>query len=601
MMAMPEQPDPGWNETACVTTAACGNACPSRPVQPHPRVLSRLAWRLLRNHLWVQLTQSRLRSVLLITIAVILWFSLAALTATAFEVLSGTVLPAYVLQHFSSLVLGALAVILAGLLAFSAGLACYLELFRAPDAALLLCSPLSTERIFRYKWLRTLTPGLWTLALLALPVLTQWHICLDAPWWSYLILAVMVGGLLMLAASFGCLVCLLVVYWIPGQSRRLLLALAMLLVALFAWWLGTLVPRETLSDGLFRWLRQFVQRLQPLQWFLAPSQWWSSGLVEAANGHFVRALFFAALLWSNALMLYLVTVWLAGRTYRFRYITIAGLGDRRRQYFARWPTKFLDAATTWLSPPARALLRKDLLTLCRDPVQWTQLGVLAAVLAIYFWTVGQFGQETLPFYLRRILHLLNLAMVALTLATWASRFVYPLVAQEIRAFWLIGMSPIRRSGLLWSKWMFAALLGMTAALAVLTLSHWLLRMDTSALLLHSTAAVMLGLSIAGVSVGMGGLFVEPHEISPTQPLSSYGNTLTLLACTGLALLETGLAAWPVFLDFQAAADPDLILQQGPSAPSTREWMVCLAQLLVGSSATITLLSLGQCRLRRLEW
>jgi hypothetical protein len=156
MMLEPHDPNPTKHATVA------GGLVPESYRQPgtsRTGVMWRLAWRLLCNHLRVNLTRGRLRTALMVVVAVILWFSLAALTATGLDVLAGTVLPAYVMRQFSSLVLGALAVILAGLVAFSAGLCCYLELFRAPDNPLLLCSPLSAERIFAYKWLRTLIPG----------------------------------------------------------------------------------------------------------------------------------------------------------------------------------------------------------------------------------------------------------------------------------------------------------------------------------------------------------------------------------------------------------------------------------------------------------
>lgn len=569
--------------------------------KPRRGTLWLLGWRLLWNHFCLQITRDWLRSVLLVAIAAILWTSLSALTRALFDLLTNLVLPPYIIGEFSQLVLGALAVGLTSLLAFSAGLACYLELFRAPDVPWLLCSPLRDDQIFAFKWFRTLIPGVWTLGLLVLPVLLEWTTCVKAPWWAYGVVLLDSAGLLVLAASFGCLVLLLVVWLIPAQSRRALLVVVGVLIAALAWWLGSLVSHADMTEGLFRWLRQLVQRLRPTQWFLAPSHWWSYAVTKAVQGQWREALFATALLWSNALVLYLLSAWLAGRVYRTSYAIIASLGDRRR--YRR--LSLLSRCTNWFEASRLratwALLTKDLLTLFRDPVQWAQLGVLAGVLAIYFWTVSALGKESLPFYLRRILHILNLAMVALTLATWGSRFLYPLVAQEIRAFWLLGIAPVHRTTLLRSKWIFASLLGIGGAAVVLTLSHLILQMDTSAALLYGCAAIVLGVSVAGTSVGLAGLFVQPHELSPTQPLSSYGNTLTLLVCTALALLITGLAGVPVFMDFQAAINPDEILQQGPSPPSSREGLLCLVLLLVGSGITGFFFYLGQRRFQRLEW
>ncbi|MCS7167729.1 MAG: hypothetical protein RMI91_05615 [Gemmatales bacterium] len=568
-----------------------------------PWVLMRLSWYLFRNYLRLELTRAHLRTLLFLAIAITLWFSLAALTRSAFDLLTNLVVPGYMLIQLSQLLLGAVAVALAGILAFTAGLTCYLELFRAPDVAFWFCSPMSADRIFRFKWFRTLLPGLWILTLLVLPVLWQWHTCFRAAWWSYGVLVLALGGLLVLSACFGCLVCLIFVWLFPSQGRRLFLLLAVLLLLLGVWYVSAVLPRANFWQDQSRWLRQVVRHLDPLQWFLTPSHWWSAALTHAATGQFRPALFATALLWSNALMLYLVTAWFASRTYRSCYTRVASLSDNRRSRAAHWLFPRLAWPLSWPSRSSRALLRKDLLTLCRDPVQWSQLGVLAAVLILYFCLVGQLGHQTLPVYLRRLLQFVNLVVVALAIATWASRFVYPLVAQEIRAFWLLNLVPLRRGYVLYAKWIFSSLIGIAGAILMIVLSLWMLSIDAGAVLLDITAAVVLGLSLPGISVGLAGLFVEPHELSPTQPLTSYGNTLTLLLCIGFGLFVAGLAGLPVFLDFQLIPATDLVQphQQDRELPTIRDWLLCTIQVMTGVAVTAFFLYLGQRRLHRLEF
>ena len=51
--------------------------------------------------------------------------------------------------------------------------------------------------------------------------------------------------------------------------------------------------------------------------------------------------------------------------------------------------------------------------------------------------------------------MLNLVATCLTLSTFTSRFIFPLLSLEGRKFWILGLLPIERKNLLYSKFWFA--------------------------------------------------------------------------------------------------------------------------------------------------
>ena len=51
---------------------------------------------------------------------------------------------------------------------------------------------------------------------------------------------------------------------------------------------------------------------------------------------------------------------------------------------------------------------------------------------------------------------LNLSVVGLLLSTFTTRFVFPMISLEGRRFWILGLLPVRRTTILWSKFFFAA-------------------------------------------------------------------------------------------------------------------------------------------------
>ncbi len=112
----------------------------------------------------------------------------------------------------------------------------------------------------------------------------------------------------------------------------------------------------------------------------------------------------------------------------------AGLEDGRRMSFAhglRW---------------------KDRLVFVRDSAQWSQMLILAAIVAIY---VLNFK------YIRVVagtglvsdlgLHFLNLGLCGFVTIALAARFVFPAVSLEGRAFWLVLSSPNSMSAFLRAK------------------------------------------------------------------------------------------------------------------------------------------------------
>ena len=52
---------------------------------------------------------------------------------------------------------------------------------------------------------------------------------------------------------------------------------------------------------------------------------------------------------------------------------------------------------------------------------------------------------------------LNLAVVGLILSTFTTRFIYPMLSLEGRRFWVLGLMPVSRETIVWSKFVFAAL------------------------------------------------------------------------------------------------------------------------------------------------
>ncbi len=108
----------------------------------------------------------------------------------------------------------------------------------------------------------------------------------------------------------------------------------------------------------------------------------------------------------------------------------------------------------------RLLFLKDWKLLRRDPVQWSQFLIFFGLLGLYFLNVDRFNnpQRDISYVTWiNMVSFLNLAVVGLILSTFTTRFIYPMISLEGHCFWILGLMPMKRDTVLWSKFVFAAL------------------------------------------------------------------------------------------------------------------------------------------------
>src|SRR4029077_9297859 len=136
------------------------------------------------------------------------------------------------------------------------------------------------------------------------------------------------------------------------------------------------------------------------------------------------------LVWSNGLMLYLATVWLAGKLFRRGFNGVATGGTLRKRYGGLWLDNFLSRLLFFLDPQTRLLIVKDFRTFRRDPAQWLQVAILSSLLLLYFVNTRRFWLEEFSRPYQNGISLLNLISVALLMCAYTGRFIYPILSLE---------------------------------------------------------------------------------------------------------------------------------------------------------------------------
>ncbi len=130
--------------------------------------LRRLRWQLVRNTVRSVLNGSRLRLIMIAVCSAIFWTGLFGLFFGGFQFIGAYVsLKNEIIEYLFSMFFLSLLV----MLVFSTGIIMYTGLFQSREAAYLLTTPASTDRIFAYKFLEAIGFSSWGFLLLGSPMM----------------------------------------------------------------------------------------------------------------------------------------------------------------------------------------------------------------------------------------------------------------------------------------------------------------------------------------------------------------------------------------------------------------------------------------------
>ncbi len=192
----------------------------------------------------------------------------------------------------------------------------------------------------------------------------------------------------------------------------------------------------------------------------------------------------------------------------------------------------------------RLLMVKDLRLFRRDPMQWSQFLIFFGLLALYFFNVRRFNYDLYYIGWVNMISFLNLSVVGLLMSTFTTRFIYPMLSLEGQRFWLLGLLPVSRETILWSKFLFAVGTAILPCSILILLSDLMLDISLLVLLSHQLTCLILCSGLAGIAVGMGARLPNIHEPSPSRIAAGFGGTLCLVISTLYILVVVLLTALP---------------------------------------------------------
>jgi len=520
--------------------------------------------RALRNVLRQVVARGWFRIVTAIGLGTFLWFILFWIFRAGFRTITKEFMPEDIPTVFSS-VFSLFFFTLLLMLVFSNAIIGFGSLFRSEETRFLLATPTRPEAVYSYRLIESLVFSSWAFAVLGLPMMianasagpaaaekatreaVEAATAAGATAAEAAAAGAMEGGtgisplfhaglvlyfppFVVLAASLGMMLSLLLTAYFPRRRVRalVLIGAAILVPILYMVW-KVLVKIDFSKNLCF------------------PSYWLSKGLIASGAGDWLTAALFGLLLLSGAFLVWRLGIALAAAVYPAAYSRASGHESVRRRRGGGLLDRLVERIDpVW--PGVPRMMMKDFKSFLRDPAQWSQGLIFFGILAVYFANIRRIHANLDNVFWRFFVSFLNLACVLLTLATLATRFVYPLFSLEGRRFWILWLAPIPRSRIVIAKFLYCFLGTLLIAEPLIFLSNMALSAGgTQAaggdfLLIQAVTVFFVCLAISGMIVGLGALFPSFGETNPSKIISGVGGTLALIYTVAIVVTVTA-AEW----------------------------------------------------------
>ena len=446
----------------------------------------------------------------------------------------------------------------------------YTNLFRNRETAFLLTLPVSTQTIFRWKFIESVLLASWAFLFLIAPLLVAYGLVRGVPWHFYPLTMLLVGLFIVLPGVLGAGLAIVIGRFLDRRSFQIAaISTSVVLLALAAfWWKAQPATDELLDKRTLEALDELLAKTRFTMFPFLPSYWLSSFVLQWAEGILRGAGFFALVLLSHTLFF----GGLAFTRFGSLFYHTASAVQSRASVMAKWkwsvnrrkkpdspgPLEKLFAKFTWLAPDIRALAIKDLRMFWRDTTQWGQSVMFFGLLGVYIINLRNFTHQlTSPFWINAVAFL-NLGACAFNLASVTTRFVFPQFSLEGRRIWIIGLLPMGLARVVKTKYWLSSTMSLIVTLGLITLSCYLLKMTWDRVVFFGAVVVVMALTLNALAVGLGVLYPNLKETNPNKIVSGFGGTLcfvlsSIYIIASLALLLFGAGGLHAHVGWAAAS------------------------------------------------
>jgi len=272
----------------------------------------------------------------------------------------------------------------------------------------------------------------------------------------------------------------------------------------------------------------FVESLKMPEFGFHPSSWMTIGVSSWSSQQTGAALWQLSYLYAAAVALGGVFWWVSRKIYFSSWRAYQEVKSAPRDKVQKGRIE----KPGWLrmlpfSSGQKGLFQKDLIVFSRDPSYWSQLFILAALVAVYIFNIVNLPLDNLV--LKNVVSVLDVGLIGFVLSALASRFVFSTTSLEGNKMWAIYTSPLKMENFLLGKFLmyFPPLLLIGEFLVIV--SNILLQVDAYVMQISIIGTVFITIGVVGMAVGMGAMYPKFDYENISEISSGTGSILFIIS------------------------------------------------------------------------
>lgn len=432
---------------------------------------------------------------------------------------------------------------------FSSIIASLSIFYVSADLEFLHSLPVKKDAIIGVRFFQTIFNASWMMAVVALPIFVAYgrYFDVDAGFYAYLVLAFV--PFVVIPCYLGVLGIMFLMRYFPTERvNQLLSFLGLFFLVSLVLFLRFLSPEKffgkEVSDEM---IEAFVESLAVPEYPFLPSSWITRGITAWVGGDTETAWVRLGILVGTSVVGGLV-FWAASRNLYFP-------GWRLYQEVKNSPQSRMKRGgglfwLDWFPLPSqvKALCRKDLRIFARDPAQWSQMFILAALVVVYIFNILNLPLEHLV--LKNVVSVLNIGLVGFVLSAIISRFGFTATSVEGIRMWSIYTAPVNMKAFLWGKFWLVLPPLLILGETLVVVSNLILEADPYVMQVSVAGVFLITVGLVGMGVGMGAMYPMFKHENVSEISSGSGGILFMVSSLAYVGLFLMLVAWPMHVHFK---------------------------------------------------
>jgi len=417
-------------------------------------------------------------------------------------------------------------------------------LYLDSDLEFVVTSPVQPIQFFIGKIIEIVLNASWMVIVFGIPVILVFGTFYKGQIEYYLTGIVVLFPFFAVIASTAIIIVTLFVCFVSQRVARFLSGAAalLLLYAVFYIFVSSVPAAGSFSAFDINDLLKVIAVLSLPNTSWTPSFWTATCLGELLEGTGTEVTLYFVLLVSSAFGMMALS-FITLRCLYFRGYTKIQTARSARAFDSSRAQRMANKMLVIFEQRVRAIALKDYKTFLRDVTQSGQLLMLAVVVLFYLYGIrlihsfkdGIAAESDTWWNLFLIIS--NIAMEAFLITSASTRFVFPSVSLEGRAYWTLRASPLTVSEYLRGKmytWFFPIAL---VSSVIFSSSAAMLGASLPIILVKLLSTWLVCYGIVGLAIGLGAYYANFTWESASQLSSGFGNLVFMVAATVIIALN----------------------------------------------------------------